>query len=134
MSHCSPMFSVDFLELYWKDEIWRICRSLRTNSQLIRKEKKIIDSNIDFLQVSFEKYVPNHLLSLLSKFVTFFVVVIILNWFSKSSLQNEQSMRILKIEFSLLLTKYALCKRLICLKWILKNFSTTLHSQLNHYV
>ena len=41
---------------------------------------------------------------------TFFVVVIkrfFRNRFLKSSLKNEQSMKILKIEFALLLKKYA---------------------------
>ena len=33
MSHCSKTFSVDFLEFYWKDDIWR---NLQTNSYRIR--------------------------------------------------------------------------------------------------
>ena len=36
--------------------------------------------------------------------------ILFFNRFSKSSLKNEQSMRILQIEFALLLNKYALLK------------------------
>jgi len=56
--------------------------------------------------------VPERLIRLLSNFNYIFrrrFEVIFLNRFSKSSLKNEQSMmRILKIEFAILLNKYAL--------------------------
>jgi len=39
---------------------------------------------------------------------------------------------VLNVEFALILRIYRLLKSEICLKWILKKFSTTLHTQLNY--
>jgi len=69
-------------------------------------------------------------------FTSFFGVVT--EWFlktnsSKSFLKNEQSMRIVKIKFALLLNKMHR-KCLIGLKWFLKKLSTILHSKLNHQI
>ena len=56
------------------------------------------------------------------------------NFYKTFKLKWIISMRILKIEFVLLLKKYALYKRLMGLKWILNYFSTILHSQINYNV
>ena len=40
---------------------------------------------------------------------------------------------ILNVDFALKLSNYTSWKRFICLKWILKRFSTILHTQFNHH-
>ena len=45
MSHCSQTFPVDFMEFYWKDDIWNFLRNLREIQY--NDGKELIDSKID---------------------------------------------------------------------------------------
>ena len=60
-----------------------------------------------YCQISFEKYVPNHLISSLYSFYFIF-------------------------RYRCHLSNYPSWKSFVCLKWILKNLSTTLHTQFNY--
>ena len=81
-----------------------------------------------YWQISIEKYVPKHLISLLSNF-----------WYIFCRLYSRMNRWILKryppkwmiLEVDVhKLSNYRSVKRFMCLKWILKNVSTILHSRL----
>ena len=55
------------------EEFVEICEQIHRNEEIqYNDENEIIDSNIDLLTISFEKYVPKHLISLLYNFYFIF--------------------------------------------------------------
>ena len=85
-----------------------------------------------YWKISFEKHIPKHLISLLYNF--FFIFrrhyLIIKKLILKT---YPPKFMILNVDFALKLSNYTSWKRFICLKWILKRFSTILHTQFNHH-
>ena len=81
-----------------------------------------------YWQISFEKYVPKHLIILQYFLSSLF------NNFKKPILKTyPPKVMILNAGFALKLSNYRSLKRFICLKWILKKFCAILQSQFIHH-
>ena len=85
-----------------------------------------------YWQISFEKYVPKHLISLLYYFYFIFFSSLFNNLKKTDSENVTTQIHDFERRHALKLSNYASWKSFICLKWILKNVSITLHTQFNY--
>ena len=79
-----------------------------------------------YWQISFEKYVPKHLISLLYNFYLIFRRRYLIIWKKPILKTYPSKFMIFNVDYALKLSNFTSWKRFTCLKWMLKRFSTIL--------
>ena len=138
MSQCLKPFSVDFLEFLMKR---RQLKNLNKSANKLIKNKKInrmIKKKQTILTlIFFDKFLMRNIfLFILLVYCTMFLHFLSSLFNDSEEIYSQKvttQMDDFKFDFALKLSNYRSLKHFICLKWILKKFSTTLHSQFDYH-